>query len=73
MDNSTNYNLIGDDIINSKQAFYEKSKKIIDKINEIDLRIETYSKFKDYETAKKLKAKKNELELMLHRLKGGPV
>lgn len=59
--------------MNSKQAFYEKSKKIIEEINEIDLRIETYSKFKDYETAKKLKAKKNELELILHRLKGGPV
>lgn len=59
--------------MNSKQAFYEKSKKIIEEINEIDLRIETYSKFKDYETVKKLKAKKNELELILHRLKGGPV
>ena len=59
--------------MNSKQAFYEKSKKIINEINEIDLRIETYSKMKDYETAKKLKARKNELELLLHKTKGGPV
>ena len=54
--------------MNENQIRYEKKKKIIDEINEIDLRIETYSKAKNYEMAKKLKAKKNELEYELDRM-----
>lgn len=54
--------------MNEKQIMYEKKKKIIDEINEIDLKIETYSKARNYEIAKKLKARKNELEYELDRM-----
>lgn len=58
--------------MNEKQIRYEKKKKIIDEILEIDLKIETYSKFGQMGAAKQLKAKKNELEMKLDRLsKGG--
>ena len=54
--------------MNSKQTRHEKKKDIIEKINEIDLKIETYSKFGEMEIVKKLKTKKKGLELMLNRL-----
>lgn len=43
----------------------KKKQEIIDEILEIDLEIETYSKFGQMGAAKQLKAKKNELEMKL--------
>lgn len=46
---------------------------IIDKILEIDLEIETYSKFGQIGAAKQLKAEKNKLELELYLLEKGEI